>query len=457
VTGEAARPRFLLGRLSPRQVWVLVPLAAAAWPATKPLADNSFLWHITAGKIQLAAGEVLRADPFSFTAGGEAWRTQSWLAELLYGFLINSRGTVAAWVQIFLYVMAVAILGLLSIAVYAKVKDPVRTGVVIAVVTFMTTFFLVPRPVIFSYALLAATAVILISQERLRWTLVPLFWLWAALHGSYAIGLGLVALEAIRVRSWPLFRVAVVAGVATAFTAHGLGAWEFQLDFLESRGALAFIVEWANPDFTNLFLAPFLFVVIGLVYSAMRGRIEPRDLWVIAPFLVLGLVQVRSVYPALLVLLPYAAAGLRRDESPVGVRGGSPVLNLAVLAVLVVLVVAAFDRGFKVNEGVLPPGEVRAALTDERVFAGAAVGGLLIFEEHPDRLVFVDDRAELYGEDRFEEVVDVIAGRGYREVFAEWDIAQAIVKPDWTLAERLADDGWTEEYRDDRWVVFHRP
>ena len=70
-----------------RHVWLLAPFVALVAPLSRPISDNSFLWHVRAGTVQLDLGEVLRADPFSYTSGGEPWRTQSWLAELGYGWL----------------------------------------------------------------------------------------------------------------------------------------------------------------------------------------------------------------------------------------------------------------------------------------------------------------------------------------------------------------------------------
>ena len=59
---------------------------------------------LRAGELQLEIGRVLTTDPFSFTAGGEAWRTQSWLAELGYAWLEDVTGVVGnrgdAWFRI---------------------------------------------------------------------------------------------------------------------------------------------------------------------------------------------------------------------------------------------------------------------------------------------------------------------------------------------------------------------
>ena len=76
------RPRGLtIWHLMMALPWVAVGIVARG-----AIRDNSFLWHIRAGSLQTEMGQVLTADPFSFTKLGEAWRTQSWLAELGYAW-----------------------------------------------------------------------------------------------------------------------------------------------------------------------------------------------------------------------------------------------------------------------------------------------------------------------------------------------------------------------------------
>ncbi|HSM46149.1 MAG TPA: hypothetical protein VK969_14135, partial [Acidimicrobiia bacterium] len=83
MTGAAAQSAR---RLSIAHLALLLPWIAVAIDAFRPIVDNSFLWHVRAGTVQLERGSVLTTDPFSFTLGGEPWRTQSWLVELLYGW-----------------------------------------------------------------------------------------------------------------------------------------------------------------------------------------------------------------------------------------------------------------------------------------------------------------------------------------------------------------------------------
>ena len=71
------------------------------------------------------------------------------------------------------------------------------------------------RPVIFSYLLLALLVAAL-SSERTDWAVPPLIWLWAMLHGSFVMGIGLIVLEAIRRRSRRHLELAVVGGILAA-------------------------------------------------------------------------------------------------------------------------------------------------------------------------------------------------------------------------------------------------
>ncbi|MGA7270083.1 MAG: hypothetical protein WB239_03320, partial [Acidimicrobiia bacterium] len=91
-TGEGRRlPQLNLIRLA----W-LAPVTAILIALRRPTQDNSYLWHIQAGLRQIDLGSVLTRDPFSFTAAGRPWRTQSWLIELVYGWFERIRPLASA-------------------------------------------------------------------------------------------------------------------------------------------------------------------------------------------------------------------------------------------------------------------------------------------------------------------------------------------------------------------------
>ena len=442
-------------RLGLSHLWLLLPFLGAAWRSGLPLDDNSFLWHVRAGSVQLAAGDVLRSDPFSFTMRGEPWRTQSWLIELGYGWGEDVAGGLG-WVPTMLAVLFGLVLVFCGLAVYKRTGSPRHTAVALGVVAWTGTFFLVPRPVLAFYVFLAALWVVLQHRRRLGWTLVPLLWIWAAVHGSFAIGIGLLAIEAIRAKDWWLARLAVVAALATTLTAHGSGAWLTLIQFYRSSEALGFLSEWGPPDFSNAQLWGYLLVLGGVVIARAQGRIPWRDLMLIVPVAAFGLAQERSLFPALIVLLPWAVEAVPKGR----VRrsgDGIPALNLALAAGLVVLVVLALTRPLRLDETVLPPPAAVASLDPGGVFHGPAAGGWLIYAEWPERLVFVDDRAELYGAEFFAATVAAIEGSGHVDLFDQHGIDQVLGRTSWALIDKLTADGWAARYRDEEWVVVGAP
>lgn len=431
-------------------------MAVVAWRAVAQLSDNSFLWHVRAGTLQLDRGEVLRSDPFSFTAGGESWRTQSWLVELGYGGMERVTGSLQ-WVPTMMFLVMVTALAFVGLAVYRIVRDPTKTALAVAAVSWVGMLFLVPRPVIFSFLLLAAFVVILGHPDRLAWTLVPLSWLWAAIHGLFVVGLALVALEAVRRRSWRLLGIGVAAGVTTLLTAHGGGTIQILLDFLENREALGFLSEWKRPEFFSLGLMPVIAVTATLVMAFVSRRLDTGFLTVAVPFVLMGALQLRSVFPSLIVLVPLASAALVTGQPTRRASGGRRTINMGIAVSIALLAVVGLARPIGRNTASLPPDAAVASLTEAEVFHGPGSGGLLIWSEYPHRKVFVDDRAELYGAEFFRDVVATLNGETGTELLDRFELDEALVKTRWALTDVLAREGWRETYRDERWAVYRRP
>ena len=436
-------------RLTIGRVVLLLPVTAIVIAGRRPLRDNSFLWHTKAGQLQIEQGAVLTADPFSFTKGGEAWRTQSWLADLLYGYFDSLSPLAAApWMTA---AAGAAIVYFAALRAYRPARSAFATGLVALVVMWVSLGWFSPRPVVFSLALLA---VLLVAADdpRLRWSLPLLIWVWASVHGSFVIALGYLLLRVLS-RSGISWRAHLLPSLAAAnLTAHGWGVWEVLVDFLRAQQALADIIEWAVPDFYGLALAPFLLVIVALLVGAIGGRLRYRDLWVVAPFLLFAFSSSRAVPIATLVLVPWIA-GAWALPSTLGERGSPPLLG-AVVAVIVLVPFLLPMRGGLDPER-FPLGAAQH-LRSDRVFHDDGTGGYLIYAQHPERRVFIDDRAELYRDLFVEFGLARQAAPGWREFLAFWEIDEALLRPSDPLYGALKDAGWRERYADDHFVVVVR-
>ena len=446
MTSAALQPqgrRFSIAHLA-----LVVPWVALVIDAWGPITDNSFLWHVRAGSVQIDEGSVLTTDPFSFTSGGEPWLTQSWLVELLYGWAEGLSGLGFVPYMILL-VSTLTFLGIGLIAFNYSRSVPATAFVLVLSVLALISF-LVPRPVIFSY-LLMVLVILAWDRPSTRWALPLLFWMWAAVHGSFVIGLAYVGLSLLMRRDWKALPTAVVAGLATLFTAHGLGVITFLARFTQNRDALEFITEWRRPELLDVVFLPLAGGVVFIVIGALRQRIGPKHLWLLVPFLILGMSSVRAIPPAWLALVPLVAIALSGLE--IGSRAGLRPRLAVVFGLVVLILPFLLIEGGELSDDRFPIAAV-ASVNDSPTFHDDVVGGYLIWAEGPQRQVYIDDRAELYGE-RMEEFVKLRRGElDWQIIFARDGVRQALLANSEPLIEMLGSAGWVTVHRDDYFTVL---
>lgn len=446
-------------RLTPYHLVYLLPWVGIVIGASKSLADNSFLWHVRAGTTQLDLGSVLRTDPFSFTMEGAKWRTQSWLAELLYGQLERWSGGLG-WVPLLLILCSGLTLVLVALAVRHRSEGSLLNGLVMAGLTILALSFEVPRPVVFSFLFLALTVVVL--QLEMRWAVPILIWIWASVHGSWIIGLGYIALESLASArpTRQALRDLGASIISVNLTAHGLGVWSVLLAFFRNRAALDLMSEWRIPDITSPVVMPYTLGVIVLFVGAASGRFKLRDLWIVVPFALFGLTAGRSLMPAAVVLTPWVAQAAKWKSGlpPRSLPRREAAVNSLIGAVLVLAPLSALLVNQPVLDAVRFPVAASKSLSSGALWHDDAVGGYLIYSLWPSRKVYVDDRAELFGAEFMSRFVRSREGVPiWRDVFAEFAIQQALTRRGDGLSQALATAGWSVSFEDSNWLLWSRP
>jgi hypothetical protein len=440
--GGPAR-RFTVAHLVLTLPWIA--LVIDAWA---PIRDNSFLWHVRAGSLQLELGRVLTEDPFSFTMAGTPWRTQSWLAELVYA--LGERATGLGFVPLMMLTLTMITFLGFGLVVYRWSRSVPATALLLLLSTVLLLSFLVPRPVLFSFVLFP---LVILAWDRpaTRWSVPLLFWIWASVHGSFVIGLAYVGLALLAERRWRLLPTAIVAGLATLVTAHGLGVLQMLVDFLAARDTLALLSEWRRPELLSVVFLPFVFGIGLLILGSWRRIIEPRHLIVIVPFLLLALSSTRAVPVAWIALLPLVASSLAGLGDGWAGRFSPRAAAIFSAAVIVLPFLVAGDGALDAKRF---PLEARNALVGERLFHDDRTGGYLIWADWPERQVVIDDRAELYGE-RMREFVAVRRGEAdWRPLFTREGVDEALLSVGEPLIDDLVTAGWREVYRDEAFVVI---
>lgn len=437
-------------RFSIAQLVLFVPWVALVIGAWGEISDNSFLWHVRAGSLQIEAGAVLTSDPFSFVLDGASWRTQSWLIELLYGQLETWFGlSFVPYVVLGASGVTIVAVGLL---VRRLSESTTAAAFVLTLLTIGLISFLVPRPVVVSFALFA---LVLLAWDipSVRWALPFLFWLWASIHASFAIGLFYLGLRILLDKEWKALPTAVVAGLLTLLTAHGLGIIEFLIGFLENREGLEYITEWRRPELLETVFLPIVGLSIFILIGVLRRILPARYLLVVLPFVAMSITSVRAIPPALLALTPISAMAL--SGLSIGSRSGLRPRLAVVFLVIVGLLPFLLIKGAQLSPERFPI-QAAAHISAGNTFHDDKTGGYLIYRSGPRTQVYIDDRAELYGS-RLGEFVGVRSGEiDWEPVFVRDGIDQALLNVEEPLTAALVDAGWRQVHADENFIVLKR-
>jgi len=440
------------------------------------LSDSDTFWQIAVGQWILDHHAMPRADIYSFTKAGEPWMSSSWLAQVLYAASYNLAGwtgpvVLAASCIAATFALLTHILGRRIPAVYA---------VIVAIMALMLCkgHFLA-RPHVLVLPVMLAWAYGLMSASERGETpspwLLPLIALWANLHGGFVFGLvltGAFALDALwnaepaKRRSvalrWAVFGIGALA--ACCVTPYGWGSILASRKILDLGELLHLIYEWMPADFSTFgaFELAILMLVGGTLYGGVR--LTPPRIALVLGLLHMALSHVRNVeiFALLLpivVLAPVASHFALRPAWPA--RSGAPA---PVIAAIVLLLggwtwLLAANNTMAVPESQAPAAAVEAlkAHGGKRVLNDLPFGGYLIWRQIP---VFVDGRAELYGEAfdmAFYRAMQLKDVNELLDMLKKWEIDAVLLTPH-TPAVGLLDHigGWRRAYADGNAVLHVR-
>lgn len=435
---------------------------------TELFRDPGTFWHTEVGRRILESSEFPTKDEFSFTRQGERWIAYHWLGE------VGMAAGYAAWGWDGLLLLLAASLAALYAWVFQRLRRAgfhwslalVLVGLTLAasvhnwhVRPHMATLF----GVAITYAVLLD-----IDAGRLRMGyllgLVPLFLVWANVHGGVLGGLATLIIAgggwllAYGLR-WPtpihsprdiafLVAVMLACGIVLLLTPYGPESLTYWLRIL-SLDLSTIIQEHAPLVLTQL--TGMAILAMAAVYAFTLAGILPdwpRLVWVVPLFWLWQTYERNRHGPLFAVTATLAIAAMMshtRWASYLSQRGSDlfrpspaevrdlrrwllPALVVGLGLVLQSLQVSfpLLGRGWVQEDprrwpvGLLP--ELRQLTTDEaatdpqpkvRIFNDMLYGGYLIFHA-PQLSVFIDDRCELYGQEFLHEYAEAEAVRPER-------------------------------------------
>jgi hypothetical protein len=457
-------------------------------------------WHLRTGQWILETGHVPHSDPFSFTRAGHAWVSHEWLSEVVF-YELWKRGGAAALI-VFSAMVTTAGFMLLYLRCPGK-RQWAAAATVCGALASAPSWGV--RPQMFTFTL-ASLLLWLVERgtEKDRPTLLfwipPLFLLWLNLHAGFALGpalllaygVGLIMETAVGNTPWRqarpvLLRVLLLLLVCLALVPlnpSGAQLYRYPFDTLRSSAMRSFIDEWHSPDFHEWLYRPFLLVWLLVLTALASSRSRPKGR-VIVPLILTSFAALDAVrhipifvllaIPVIAAAFPVAVANpelLRPPKTaelhPAWTGDSSrfrPLFNGAVVILMAVFALAkwvSLARYQDAREAEQYPQKaialLRAGDYPRRIFVYYDWGGYAIWKLYPEYRVFVDGRADLYGDDLLGQFTTAVQLRtGWREVLDSWKVEAVLVPPACALAQALLlDPNWHAALGDSKAILLLR-
>jgi len=456
----------------------------AFWTCRERIVDTDIWWHLRNAQYLVAHGRFPTVDSYSFTAAGSAWLDHSWLSELLYYSAYHALGLRGVFV-VFTIAVAALYAAIFSLCM-KQTDDPLAAAIATIFGGLLAMVGFTPRAQNFGWLCFTAIFAILLRFRTARraplWLIPALFCLWINCHAGWPFGMvvfgivlgsGLIRSDIGQLAAAPWTGAEIrklTATLAVSVAALFLNPFGYRLVFypfdvaFRQKLNLAFGGEWGSVNFNDP-RGIFVMVGLGAVFvMALLGRKRWRidDALLTGFVLYCSLTHIRLLLPAGIVLPPILAPQFGKISSyePGHER---PLLNAAVIAVVLALVVFGFPTSKVLDAQVdqfFPVGAVdylKAHPQDGNMFNMYEWGGYLEWNL-PQAPTFIDSRTDIF---EYRGVVkhylDISTFNDSQEVLDSYHISYVLYPAGTPLAYFLSKSPqWERIYGDNLAVIYRR-
>jgi hypothetical protein len=475
-TGEGVRAGFFhqkFNRIFTRHtlnaallVLMVLGMSGIMHPPKQVLLDSDIWFHLADARILFATHHFIRVEPYSFTVAGERWTNPEWLAETPFWFGYSWLGLRG--------IFLVTTLSLYATIVLVYFRSYWMSGHAAAAVWTAAIGYILmtvndgPRTIILGYLAMSAELAILEAADRgkakLLWLLPPLFLVWINLHGSWVIGLGLLALyflcgtfsvnrgvfEQVAFSGKDRNRLLLVLCACCAALWVNPYGWQLiwsPIDMmLNQKLNIATVAEWQPLSLEMVAGKAAVFAIaLTVVANCMKGRSwKVYELAFILFAWYAAFSHARFLFLAGVITIPVLARDAARSFFSEPNERTIPALNALIAAGVVSAVVYFFpsETSMQKDLALAQPMQIAAAIQPSwRTFNVDFAGDFLAFNAKPD---FMDTRFDTFEEHGvFRDYLDVIQFHEPFKILEKYRIDHALLIADMPLAYLLQHtQGW---------------
>lgn len=444
---------------------------------TRTPVDADVWWHLRAGQAMVEQKQILLTDVFSFTRNGTEWVNAFWVSEIL----LYSLYAIGKYFAIAFFVASAGVVTFYLIS-RRRFGNPFVNGFVLILAAITAAPIWGPRPQILSFFLIALLDDWLINK-RAKWFLILLFALWANVHGGWIWGFLLIIAHiageiitqfANQEKNWneakSLFGWFALSALAIGLNPNGLSIWI--LPFQQINVSLQ-IQEWLSPDFHQIAFHPFLWMIfLLLLFAPFSKKPNWSQIFKALGFAYLTFFSQRNIALFAIVAAPllidWMNSALQHFQRDIRVkpRGELPrPLRLLINSTLILaLIIVALGNTYllsqpekvDVNYPVNAIKWIKENQPQGNLFNSYNWGGYLLWTL-PEYPVFVDGRADLYGNEMINQWHQVVSGNENAiHILDEWQINLILIEPYWEITRILEANGWQKVFEDEQAVIFTR-
>jgi hypothetical protein len=448
------------------------------------VADPDLWWHVRVGSDILKTHHWPTVDSYSFTAAGTPWIAYEWLGEVALAGVAKMGGLFA--MAAFRFFLAAVVLLALYYLGTLRSRNCKAGFIPAALLCSLVLLSFTLRPQMFGYLFLVITLIVL---EKFRqgvawplWLLPPMFLLWVNTHGSFIVGIAVVAIyllsglwafqlgdvEAVewtRKQRFQLELALLLCIAVLSITPYGvqLALYPFDMMFRQPLN-ISWITEWNVMPFDQvggkLFLGTVAVAVAAQVLFRFRWRLE--EMLLVFAGTLMACLHVRMLLIFIPFFVPVFATMAARWLPPYDRAKEHYVLNVVLISSLTAAIIyywpsrASIEKSVNANFPVSAVAYVDSHGVPTPMLANYGFGGFLLSTGHP---VFIDGRGDLY--ERAGVLSDFITltqlKPGAFKVFDKYGVRSCLLLAQEPLSVVLGNSpAWRKVYTDDTAAVFVR-
>jgi hypothetical protein len=459
--------------------------------ATLQVVDPDYFWHLKTGEYILTHAALPSGDIFSYTKIGSPWILHEWLFEVVvYAFF--------KWMGTFGVKLLTASLAMAAIIIAYKLLKRIAFSPTIALTLLIAAFIplvigISPRPQLVTYMFFISFLSILINykyfQTSGRLLALPLIMIvWVNAHAGYMLGLILVGMFVVcewanywisinrsgeeRSKLILLTKIAILTLLMSAINPWFISHWLYPFQVMGSEST-QMISEWQSPNFhdewsSRAYLTLVLVFFVSSIYKARKPDLT--ELLIPIVLITLGLFSIRNIPLATLTLITFTAKAISQEQVvwifgiwqrsglsriyKISIGGGKQLGGSEILLNWFLLITITFGLYFwypiyhlkndKADKWlpVRATDFVENSRISGRMFNTYHFGGYLIYRLYPKQHVFIDGRADMYGDSFFKDYINIInVGPGWKAAFDKYKIDYVITGKNEPLNQLLQSYG----------------